>query len=83
MMSFELFEEQDAAYRERVLPAAMRKRLAVEAAAGLSWYKYVGLDGKIVSMESYGASAPASVLFEKFGFTAENVAKQCLDLIEE
>ena len=83
MMSFELFEDQDAAYRERVLPAAMRKRLAVEAAAGLSWYKYVGLDGKIVSMESYGASAPASVLFEKFGFTAENVAKQCLDLIEE
>ena len=83
MMSFELFEEQDAAYRERVLPAAMRKRLAVEAAAGLSWYKYVGLDGKTVSMESYGASAPASALFEKFGFTAENVAKQCLDLIEE
>ncbi len=82
MMSFELFEEQDAAYRERVLPAAMRKRLAVEAAADLSWYKYVGLDGKIISMESYGASAPASVLFEKFGFTAENVAKHCLDLIE-
>ncbi len=83
MMSFELFEEQDAAYKERVLPAAMRKRLAVEAAADMSWYKYVGLDGDIVGLNHFGASAPANILFEKFGFTAENVAQRCLDLIEK
>lgn len=82
MMSFELFEEQDAAYRERVLPADMRKRLAVEAASDLSWYKYVGLDGDVVGMNHFGASAPADILFEKFGFTSENVAQRCLDLIE-
>ncbi len=83
MMSFEIFEEQDAAYRERVLPTTMRKRLAVEAAADLSWYKYVGLDGAVVSMNRFGASAPADVLFEKFGFTPENIAQHCVDLIKE
>ncbi|NLC39972.1 MAG: transketolase [Clostridiaceae bacterium] len=83
MMSFELFEEQDVAYKERVLPAAMRKRLAVEAAADMPWYRYVGLDGDVVGLNHFGASAPANVLFEKFGFTAENVAQRCLDLIEK
>ncbi|NLV99178.1 MAG: transketolase [Clostridiaceae bacterium] len=83
MMSFELFEEQDAAYKERVLPAAMRKRLAVEAAADMSWYKYVGLDGDVIGLNHFGASAPANILFEKFGFTAENVAQRCLKLIEK
>lgn len=83
MMSFELFEEQDAAYKERVLPETMRKRLAVEAAADMPWYRYVGLDGDVVGLNHFGASAPANILFEKFGFTAENVAQRCLDLIEK
>lgn len=83
MMSFELFAEQDAAYQERVLPASMRKRLAVEAASDMSWYKFVGLDGDVVCLDHYGASAPADVLFEKFGFTAENVAQRCLALINK
>ncbi|MDD4542138.1 MAG: transketolase C-terminal domain-containing protein, partial [Eubacteriales bacterium] len=83
MMSFELFAEQDAAYQERVLPASMRKRLAVEAASDMSWYKFVGLDGDVVCLDHYGASAPADVLFEKFGFTAEDVAQRCLALINK
>ena len=54
MMSFELFEEQDAAYKERVLPETMRKRLAVEAAADMPWYRYVGLDGDVVGLNHFG-----------------------------
>ena len=70
----DIFEAQSAEYKESVLPAAVRKRVAVEAGAGMAWYKYVGLDGKVISMETFGASAPAATLFEKYGFTAENVA---------
>ena len=74
MPCVELFEKQDAAYKEAVLPDAVRKRVAVEALSGMSWYKYVGLDGKTVTLDHFGASAPAGILFEKFGFTAEHVA---------
>lgn len=70
-----LFEEQSREYRESVLPAACRKRVAIEAASSLSWGKYVGLDGAYVTMDGFGASAPAKALFEKFGFTAEHVAE--------
>ncbi|MEU9337490.1 transketolase [Streptomyces sp. NPDC048290] len=74
MPSVEWFEEQDAAYRESVLPSSVRARVAVEAGIGLTWYRYVGDAGRIVSLEHFGASADGKVLFEKFGFTAENIA---------
>tara|TARA_R110002072_G_scaffold269868_3_gene429466 strand:- start:3311 stop:5308 length:1998 start_codon:yes stop_codon:yes gene_type:complete len=73
MPSTDVFDAQDAAYREQVLPAAVRKRLAVEAAAADYWYKYVGLDGAVVGMTTFGESAPGGVLMKEFGFTAENV----------
>ncbi|NEA46309.1 transketolase [Streptomyces sp. SID10815] len=74
MPSVEWFEEQDQGYRESVLPPSVRARVAVEAGVGLTWHKYVGDAGRIVSLEHFGASADAKVLFREFGFTAENVA---------
>ncbi|MFI2639528.1 transketolase [Streptomyces sp. NPDC018610] len=74
MPSVEWFEEQDQGYRDSVLPPAVRARVAVEAGVGLTWHKYVGDAGRIVSLEHFGASADAKVLFREFGFTAENVA---------
>ncbi|RTE67202.1 transketolase [Amphritea opalescens] len=72
----DLFDKQDAAYRESVLPAAVKARVAVEAAQADYWYKYVGLDGAIVGMTTFGESAPASDLFKLFGFTVENVVEK-------
>jgi len=77
----ELFEKQDAAYRESVLPAAVLPRIAIEAAHKDFWYKYVGLDGRIVGMESFGESAPAEQLFEMFGFTVDNVVTIAEELL--
>ena len=77
----ELFDKQDAAYRESVLPSSVRARVAVEAQAAGTWWKYVGLDGRIVAMESFGASAPAGKLFPYFGFTVENVVNKALELL--
>ncbi|PKR45281.1 transketolase [Streptomyces sp. EAG2] len=71
----EWFEEQDEAYRESVLPRAVRARVAVEAGIGLTWYRFVGDAGRIVSLEHFGASADAKVLFREFGFTADAVAE--------
>ena len=71
--SVDLFEAQDPAYQEAVLPAAVRNRVVVEAAGTDYWYKFVGLDGKIIGMESFGESAPGPVLMKHFGFTVENV----------
>jgi transketolase len=73
MPCVELFEEQDAAYRESVLPASVRKRLVVEASSSFGWHKYTGFDGDTVSIDRYGASAPGPLLMEKFGFTVDNV----------
>ena len=73
MPCVELFEEQDAAYRESVLPASVRKRLVVEASSSFGWHKYTGFDGDTVSIDRYGASAPGPLLLEKFGFTVDNV----------
>ncbi|ANG61267.1 transketolase [Marinobacterium aestuarii] len=73
MPSTDRFEAQDAAYRESVLPAQVSARVAVEAAQADYWYKYVGLNGAIVGMRSFGESAPAGELFKYFGFTVENV----------
>ncbi|MFD8061747.1 transketolase [Streptomyces cyaneofuscatus] len=74
MPSVEWFEEQDQGYKESVLPPSVKARVAVEAGIGLTWYRYVGDAGRIVSLEHFGASADAKVLFREFGFTAENVA---------
>ena len=75
MPSMELFDKQSAEYKESVLPNAVRKRVAVEALSDFGWYKYVGLDGKVIAMEGFGASGPAATLFEHFGFTVDNVVK--------
>lgn len=71
----ELFDSQSAEYKESVLPNAVRRRVAVEALSSFGWGNYVGLDGKTVTIDHFGASAPGKVLFEKFGFTAEHVAE--------
>ena len=73
MPSMDVFEEQPEDYREKVLPKAVRKRVAVEALGDFGWGRYVGLDGTTVTMKGFGASAPAGQLFKKFGFTVENV----------
>ena len=72
--SWELFDQQSAEYRESVLPNSVRARVAVEAAQTLGWEHYVGLDGLIIGLDHFGASAPAAVLYEKFGLTAEQIA---------
>ncbi|MFC9076798.1 transketolase [Streptomyces sp. NPDC057062] len=74
MPSVEWFQEQPADYRERVLPPSVKARVAVEAGIALTWYRYVGESGRIVSLEHFGASADAKTLFAEYGFTAENVA---------
>lgn len=75
MPSMDVFEEQPQEYKEKVLPKAVRKRVAVEALGDFGWGRYVGLDGAVVSMKGFGASAPASQLFEKFGFTVDHVVE--------
>ena len=79
----ELFDAQSDNYKESILPKNIRARVAVEAAADFGWGKYVGLDGATVTMKSFGASAPAATLFEKFGFTKENVVKTMLDVLKK
>ena len=79
--SVDVFESQDVAYRESVLPPAVRKRLAVEAGAVDCWRKLVGLDGKVIGMESFGESAPGPVLMEHFGFSANNVVDTAKSLL--
>lgn len=82
MPSWELFEEQDGAYKESVMPKAVRARLAVEAAVDFGWHKYVGLDGAVIAMEGFGASAPAEELFKDFGFTVDNVVEKATALVK-
>ncbi len=79
--SFELFNAQDAAYREAVMPSSVEKRVAVEAASSFGWHQYTGLKGKIIALDHFGASAPASRVFEEFGFTVENVVKTVRSLL--
>ncbi|WP_418764936.1 transketolase [Mailhella sp.] len=81
MPSCEVFDRQDSAYRESVLPSSVRARVAVEAQTAAWWWKYVGLDGRVVGMGTFGASAPAGKLFPKFGFTVENIVQQALELL--
>ena len=76
----DVFDAQSAEYKESVLPAAVTRRVAVEAGIADYWYKYVGLNGKIVGMRTFGESAPAELLFQEFGFTVENVVAQAESL---
>lgn len=79
--SWELFEEQEEAYRQHVLPAEIKARLAVEAGVRQGWERYVGEKGRILALERFGASAPGKVLFEKFGFTSNHVADVAIEII--
>ena len=80
MPCWELFEAQPEAYRTHVLPPTIRARVAVEAGSPLGWYKYVGMDGAILGITRFGASAPAKVLFEQFGFTPQHIVEETLRL---
>ncbi|SFC29934.1 transketolase [Marinospirillum celere] len=80
--STDVFEQQDAAYRQQVLPAEVGTRVAIEASHKDWWYKYVGLEGAVIGMETFGESAPAGQLFEEFGFTVENVVSTVEELLE-
>lgn len=82
MVCTELFDRQPESYRRSVLPPEVSRRMAIEAAATFGWHKYVGLQGDIVGMDTFGASAPAKVLFEKFGFTADNIAARAEKLLK-
>ena len=81
MPCIELFEKQSKSYKESVIPASVRKRVCVEAGSALTWYKYAGLDGKVISVDNFGASAPAKQLFELYGFTTENVVNAALEIL--
>jgi transketolase len=81
MPSFELFEKQDRAYRDSVLPPSIRRRIAIEAAAPLSWYRWVGAEGDIIGMTTFGASAPSQDLAKHFGFTVERVVERALEVL--
>jgi transketolase len=81
MPSFELFDEQDQAYRESVMPKSVRARVAVEALTSFGWHKYIGLDGDVISLDTFGASGNADILFKQFGFTVENVVNKAMGLI--
>lgn len=81
MPSTDVFDKQDAAYRESVLPAAVTARVAIEAGIADYWFKYVGLNGAIVGMTTFGESAPAEQLFQEFGFTVDNVVEKAKALL--
>ena len=81
MPSSDVFELQDEAYKQSVLPKNIRARIAVEAGISDSWRKYVGLDGDVIGIDQFGASAPGNVLMEHFGFTAENIIKRARALL--
>ncbi|MGX0892884.1 transketolase [Pseudomonas sp. ADAK2 TE3594] len=78
-----VFEAQDAGYKQAVLPLQVSARIAIEAAHADYWYKYVGLEGRVIGMTTYGESAPAPALFEEFGFTLENILGQAEELLED
>jgi len=83
MPSMEIFDQQSEEYKKMVLPDNVRARIAVEAASTMSWYKYVGLDGCVIGLDHFGASAPGDVLFKEFGFTVENVVNKALELLKK
>jgi transketolase len=80
--SLEIFEKQEQAYRESVFPPQLIKRLAVEVGIAQGWWKYVGSQGSVLSIEKYGASAPAEKIFEEYGFTVENVTARVFEILK-
>ena len=82
MPSWELFEKQDASYRESVLPSAVKARISVEQASTFGWIKYVGAAGKSIGMKMYGASAPIKDLQKRFGFTTEAVMAAAREMLQ-
>ena len=80
--SWELFEQQSQQYRDAVLPPTLKNRIAIEAGITMGWEKWLGDSGVMVGLDHYGASAPAETLFEKYGFTVENIVKQALSLLD-
>jgi len=82
MPSWELFEAQDEAYREKVLPSDVRKRVVIEMASSMGWHRYAGLDGVYVTVDGFGASAPGKVVMEKYGFTVDNIVAKTLKLVK-
>ncbi len=83
MCCWRLFDVQPQGYKDKVLPPAVEKRLAVEAASPFGWHKYTGSGGDVIGIDHFGASAPGKVVFEKFGFTVENVVKKALALFKK
>ncbi|MDX1755333.1 MAG: transketolase [Marinobacter sp.] len=83
MPSTDVFDAQDASYKQQVLPLEVTNRIAIEAAIEDYWYKYVGLDGRVVGMSTFGESAPAGELFKEFGFTVDNVLAVARELLED
>ncbi len=83
MPSWELFEMQEEEYRKEVLPPEVKARVSVEAGSTMGWHRYTGMNGRIIGIDRFGASAPYRVLFEEFGFTAENIEKEALRLLEK
>jgi transketolase len=80
--SWELFEQQDDDYKKMVFPPGVKARLAVEAGRGQGWERYVGDNGALITVEKFGASAPSKVIFEKYGFSVENVLAHARKLIQ-
>jgi transketolase len=82
MPSTEVFDAQSAQYKQKVLPLDVTNRIAIEAAIEDYWYKYVGLDGRVIGMSTFGESAPAGELFREFGFTVDNIVDTALELLD-
>ncbi|MEE1108011.1 MAG: transketolase C-terminal domain-containing protein, partial [Macrococcus canis] len=80
MPNTQKFDAQDKAYKEEVLPSSIKQRVAIEMAASDSWYKYVGLNGLVIGIDKFGASAPGELVMEKYGFTVENVVNNILNM---
>lgn len=80
MPNTQKFDAQDKSYKEEVLPSSIKQRVAIEMAASDSWYKYVGLDGLVIGIDKFGASAPGELVMEKYGFTVENVVNNILNM---
>ena len=75
MPNWHAFEQQPKSYQDEVIPPTIKKRLAIEMASSLGWHKYVGLEGEVLGIDRFGASAPGGLVVEKYGFTKENVLK--------
>ena len=82
MFCWEIFEEQDDAYKESILPKNIKERVAIEAGSSMGWHKYVLNDDNIIAMSDFGASGPAEDLFRHFGFSTENLVNKILEVIE-